>query len=170
MSARHAIPIGIFGPGEAGLPGGCDRVPSPGRLPRHAPFLGRPAVARLLTRIERPSSPADGIAGVPLDWEADDSSVEPLIGTYTIHPTRFLETGTAPLSSPCSNNPSFRKERPDAAADLEEAKLELRPQTGALVGSPEILSLQSQVLGPLPPLNYAKSGDLHQALVPGCFC
>lgn len=122
--------------------------PSVWRFPRHAPFCarGRPGVARrLLTYNERSSSPAQGIADAPSHQDADDSSVEPLIGTYTIHPARFLETGTVPLEFPFYN-PSFRKGEPDAAVDLEEAKLELRQQPRALVGSPEILNFQSQVL------------------------
>lgn len=48
--------------------------------------------------------------------------------------------------SPLTINLSFRKEEPDAAADLEEAELELRHQRRALVGPHEILSFQSQVL------------------------
>ena len=60
-------PYRHLSPRRGRLLGGCDRVRSPGRLPRHAPLLGRPAVARRLTRTERSSSPAEGHLGCAID-------------------------------------------------------------------------------------------------------
>lgn len=84
VRARHAIPIGICGPAGTSS-SGLAIAPVRLALPAARPiYLGEPGGALLLTYIERSSSPAGRIAGAPSHQDADDSSVEPLIGTYTI--------------------------------------------------------------------------------------
>jgi hypothetical protein len=134
-----------------------------------------PSVAQRRTagRCDRATRPSGASRGTPQNLPRTIRSHLQLI--HTIQPNQLSLKCLRPEWLPSSPYPLIRsvchsgRRRQVPPWIRTGAKLKIQQHPRALVGSSNILSFQSQVLDPLPPLNYARSGDLHQVPVPASF-